>query len=220
VNVDGTEHPVTYAAEGLDGSIVFAIKDGAAASLSVAERPSVSADEDADPIEQSYDLRAGKVGDPIAVYYRNRVADKIKKVDIPCAWTELGEYNGTADAQGDCIERLVISDVHLAYAFDNGSESASINSDYIKADSRKDALLVVETNQHSVKLELPDGTIEESEVQYEEPGYGDYWVFKVPGDFTGGNLLTVSLVDSPDAPSGGGLSSVGVEHAEAFQVPR
>jgi hypothetical protein len=215
IEVDGKEvrswdGDDTY--HGGDETIAFAVPVDAPVELVLEENKDDSVDPTTDPIVQHYDLRAGKVTDPIEVLYRNREAEPIKSIDIPCNWTEF-ELDINIDDDESCTERFEAS-AYLTYSYPLVSYGAEIDSDFLVPE-RDQAVLVVESTQSAAWLIDSNGKRIEPQNPNTDGSDQDEWAFVVAAHETEFTLVT----NTHSNRSATGDPEKGIDHKTALSVP-
>jgi len=191
---------------------VFAVGEDEPISLVLEDNKGRNVDPTSDPIIQHYDLRAGKVTDPIEVLYRNRQAEPIKTIDIPCNWTEFELERGRDDGK-PCTERFE-AEAYLTYSYPIGY-SAEIDTDFVVPE-RDQAVLVVVSTQSAAWLIGADGERIESLTSSDDGSDLDEWAFVVPADATEFELWTNTHSNrNPDCCD----PEKGVDHKTIISIP-
>lgn len=214
IEVDGKEvrswdGDDTY--HGGDETIAFAVPVDAPVELVLEENKDDSVDPTTDPIVQRYDLRSGKVTDPVEVLYRNREAEPIKSIDIACNWSDLGKRVGYDDEP--CVDRFN-AEAYLTYSYPLGY-GAEIDTDFIVPE-RDQAVLVVLSNQSTAVLRLADGTVVKPAWREPDLSNQDEWAFVVPADTTKATLITNTTAEQVNVESG---YRYGIDHETVISIP-
>ena len=192
-------------------TVVFSVAEDEPITLILEEDKGGSVDPTTDPIVQHYDLRAGTVTDPIEVLYRNRQADPIKTIDIPCNWTEFELEWGRDDGE-PCTERFK-ADAYLTYSYPLGY-GAEIDTDFLVPE-RDQAVLVILSDQSAAWLVGGDGERIEPENPNVGGGVQDEWVFIVSADTTEVTLMTNTRSNRDEI----GDPEKGIDHKTVITIP-